>query len=259
MEFNNRKNKIADVVTLIMPLLLILSEVLQTPSPFYAALAISILSLRHPFVIFPAYFVASLSSTYFSPVEGLGASRIFSLVLIVSLLFSKDSFKKTNGYKDIGILCVVLIVFNAFSSLISISGSFFTFFVMLQNLLVLYFLQRQNNVDIERLSLMLFWSSVIVLLGILYEVSLSGIAVDTTERYTVESTNENNFAMMCAQLGTVMVSFMFIKKELIHRLVALVLVLGCVIVIFLSGSRSSLLGLLCSAALLALISFRGNT
>lgn len=259
MEFKKSKKTtwFQDTATLLMPLLLVLSELTNSSAFFMAAVLISLLVIRRPFVIFPAYFIASLSSNYFSPMVGLGAGRVFSLILIFSLLLNKDSYSNS-GFKNTGVYCIVLVVFNLFSTLFSVSGIFFTFFVMLQNLMILFFLQRQRDVDLDRLSTMLFLSSAIVVLGLLYQATIMGVSLDMSDRYTLESINQNNYAMMCAQLGAVMVAYAFISKKTLIRLISIGFLVISLILIFLAGSRSSLVGVLGAMAVLVLLSFKGN-
>lgn len=257
MEFKNQNKWVMDLVTLLPPFLLITSEVTGNSLLFVLAMIVLLFMIKQPFNIFPSYFIASLSSTYFSPIAGLGAGRVISILLIVSLLLNSTTVNAVGRTKHTGILCIVLIFYNLFSTLFSLSGIFFTFYVMLQNLLVLFFIQRQNNVNVEKLAQMLFWSSVIVLVGIAIQTISSGVTLDTTERYTTEDTNGNNFAMMCAQLGAIFISFFALKKGIYYKLISLLFIVLAIIIIFLSGSRSSLIGLISALVVIPLISSEG--
>lgn len=257
MGFKNQNKWVMDLVTLLPPFLLITSEVTGNSLLFVLAMIVLLFMIKQPFNIFPSYFIASLSSTYFSPIAGLGAGRVISILLIVSLLLNSTMVNAVGRTKYTGVLCIVLIIYNFFSSSLSLSGNFFTFYVMLQNLLVLFLIQRQNNVNIEKLSQMLFWSSAIVMAGIAIQAMYSGVTFDTTERYSTEYTNGNNFAMMCAQLGAVFIAFFILQKNISFKLISLMFLVISIVIIFLSGSRSSLIGLLTTIIVLPLISSEG--
>lgn len=207
----------------------------------YAVIGISLLFIFRPEVVFTAYFIASLSGGYFS-VGSLGASRVLSILVIVSLLFQWRKFSKISS--TLFFLEIFILLYSLFSCWFSVTGEMSGFLIMLQCLLVTFLLRQSVKLDAELLIHLIIISSAIaiVLLGI---HMLQDTSLLFEERYTgVEDTNTNKFAMMCAQLGAVMIgSFVFLKYKP-FQIASLVVYAISILIIVLSGSRSALIGLL---------------
>ena len=207
----------------------------------YAVIGISILFIQRPEVVFSAYFIASLSGGYFS-VGSLGASRILSIVLIVSLLLQWREFSKISPI--LIFLEILILLYNLFSCLFSVTGEMSGFLIMLQCLLVTFLMQQSVKLDTELLTHLIIISSAfaIVMLGV---HMMQDATLLFEERYSgAEDTNTNKFAMMCAQLGAVMIgAFVYLKYKPI-KIASLAAYAISIVIIVMSGSRSALLGLL---------------
>ena len=177
----------------------------------YAVIGISILFILRPEVVFTAYFISSLSGGYFS-VGSLGASRVLSILLIVSLLLQ---WRKLSGIsRRLFLFELLILLYSLFSCLFSVTGQMSSFLVMLQCLLVTFLLQQAVKLDTELLTYLIIISSAIaiVMLGV-HMIQDSALLFE--ERYSgVEDTNTNKFAMMCAQLGAVMIgAFVYLTRR----------------------------------------------
>ncbi len=216
----------------------------------YAALGISVLFILRPEVVFSAYFISSLSGGYFS-VGPLGASRFLSLIVIFSLIIQ---WRKVAKYTMLEFLLEFIIVFySLMSCVLSVTGEMSNFMIMMQSLLVTFLLQKSVKIDTELLINLIIICSVIVI------VMLGGhMMQDSTimfeERYSgAEGLNTNKFAMMCAQLGAVMIgAFIYLRNKLLKVLSLLAFAVS-VLIIVISGSRSALIGLLASTLFVVIL------
>lgn len=216
----------------------------------YAALGISVLFIFRPEVPFSAYFISSLSGGYFS-VGSLGASRILSLIVIFSLILQ---WRKLAKFTMPDFLLEFLIVFySLMSCVLSVTGEMSNFMIMMQSLLVAFLLQKSVKMDTELLIHLIFICSVIAI------VMLGGYMMqDSTimfeERYSgAEGLNTNKFAMMCAQLGAVMIGAFSYMQNKPLKILSLIAFAVSVLIIVISGSRSALIGLLASTLFVVIL------
>lgn len=216
----------------------------------YAALGISTLFIFCPEVVFTAYFIASLSGGYFS-VGTLGASRILSILVILSLLL--QCRKSVKPSQSNSVLWLLIIVYSALSCAFSVTGEISPFLIMFQCLLVAFFLKQAVGVDTELLMHLIILSAFISIIMLGRHI-MQDSTIMFEERYTgTEGLNTNKFAMMCAQLGAVMIgAFSFLNNRPLKVLCLTSFALSVVIIV-LTGSRSALIGLMAAALFVVFI------
>lgn len=235
--------KIDSAIALIMPMLLLTMTVTHSPIYLYVILILCVLKIRKPVVIFPVYFIASLSTAYFAIGEGTSAGRYLSLLMIMSLVmnvFTKGINAEMNKYKTIWF---VLVFYCLLSALTSVTGTLIPFVMLIQGLLVLFLLPQLRNVDVEYFCSLLFFACLIAIIGVWLQFVSIGIDQLLNERYrgSEGETNSNRIAMMVMQIALVTISpFLANEKSKIVRLTSIVGFIFSIVIIVLTGSRTSL-------------------
>lgn len=248
----NNKLIIQDGFALMNVLFLMLMTVFPSPLWFYAIIAISLMFIRNPIVIFPTCFVASLSNTYFglsqffASSSGMSVGRFLSPILIISILISLLSNSKRNILNNnITILTFLFIVYCFFSCCISITGSFSPFIVIIQSLLILLFLPGLNDIDLNRLMRLMWTSSLLVVLGIWLYVIRDGIEMLLYDRFTRnDEVNSNRIAMICVQVGSALIVPFIIGKNKFLKIGSIVGYLLALVLTFFTGSRTGLISII---------------
>lgn len=215
---------------------------------FYILIACTSILIRKPLLILPVYFICCLSDSFFAAPDGLGSiSRYLAIIFILSLLlevFKKEVPLKANIIKLS--LVITLIFFNFFLSVFSISGSFVSFFVLLQNILVLYLLSRFKVLNLSFIFRLIYYAAWLVICFTLVEVFLQGISIITIQtRFSIsEEVNENSFGMMLAQLGVICFIPIFRQSRKMLRSLSYFSFPIILFLIVITGSRSALLAYL---------------
>lgn len=243
-----------NIIPVVIPTLLILFAHLHSWPILVGAYILALLNIGKPFVLYPAMFITSLSTNYFVIVPGISNGLVFSLLVIISLLTTPSENKKS---VFLLIWVSFLIFFNLISCLISVTGSLEPFFLMAQNLIILYLLSIKKNVDIERLSINLCFTSAVFVLILIATYNPAALLESDSGRYSVEGLNENRFAIILCQLGVVLCFGIFFMKQLIVRIVLGSVFLGALFLALMSGSRSGMIGFL-SSFFVCILSFNIN-
>lgn len=243
------KNKILFIYSIVLVILLYGVHYFNNATLFFILIGgVSFLVLK-PIYIIPVYFISSLSGSFFVAPEGLGSvSRYLSVILILSLLINAIR-NKSLGKKSVlnDILIAILIIFNFISSATSITASFSSFFVMLQNLLVLYLFSKFYTKKVDVIFNILFISFLITFGLILLELYFQGFNFYAIQgRLSInEDVNENRFGMMLVQIGVISLLPLFLDKySKIKKLLSLLTFPIILILIILTGSRTSFLAVL---------------
>ena len=240
-------SRLDNIVSLLMPALLVTMTITHSVVYFYLIIALALIRINKPFVILPVYFISSLSTGWFAIEEGLSAGRYLSILLMASLLIDMMIKKRINNSSGDIILVVLFLVYCFVSSALSLTGEFDAFFMMLQSLgILLLFMLRINN-DADNLFDRLFYSAIIVIIGISIKAFSEGLDALVDMRYggdMADGVNANRIAMMLAQLGAI-----FGVSTLLQGLKfrGVISILGLLIVGFitvLTGSRTGLIAVI---------------
>lgn len=244
------------IFTLLLVALLMIMSISHSIVYLYAVLALSIIRIHKPLVIFPVYFVASLSTEWFGLGTGISAGRILSIVMIMSLII--EQVIKGSGYriKKESRYIVSFIVICFFSCILSVTGSFTPFFLILQSLVILFLFSLRNHIDAHHLYFAIYCSSIIVIIGMLFVIFSIGLAAFSSYRMgqiDEIDTNSNRIAMMAAQIGAVFVADFLRKGFERTGILSFICLLFSIFIIVLSGSRSGLIAIGASFVLVLLL------
>ena len=207
---------IVRMVTLGLPLLLLLYMLTENTALFLVVLAACIVFITKPEVIFPIYWVASLSNQFVVVDDGLSAGRFLSIVMIISLLIQFYN-KKSHVSKQRLFFFVIIVVFTFLSALFSITHSLKSFYMMMLNLLVFFLISFANGINYEKIVNNIAISSFFVLLYFSYTAYLEGAFLFTNSYMAGgdnDGPNANRIAMLITQCGTVLFAFLICKRNL---------------------------------------------
>ena len=250
-----------NIITLLMPSLLMAMTVTHNVFFLYAIFALGILRINKPLVIFPVYFVASLSTGWFEISDGVSAGRYLSIMMIFSLLI--DLIKRGKSFISTRLLSLLLvfIVYCLLSSMLSISGDMRPFYMILQSLIILFLFIVRKNDDMSILFDLLFFTSIIVIIGISVRTFSEGVSAFSEGRYgsdSAEGVNANRIAMMLAQIGALFSTIVFRNGTSIKWLISIVGILLSAYIIVLTGSRAGLIAIIVPFILMSFISNKDN-
>lgn len=242
------ERKSDSLIALLMPLLLVFMILSHSMYYLYAILALCIVKITKPEVLFPVYFISSLSTAFFAISEGLSAGRFISLLMIISLIINNFRIKRPVIRNNYDHHLLLFILFCFFSSLFSITGSFVTFFMIVQGLLVLFLLPKQIELDSKYMISVLYFGVGISLVGVWLQFTAQGFEQLLLSRYQGEDgqTNSNRIAMMVMQMSAVCVTPFIVNDNRLIKWCSLVLFSMGLVVIVLTGSRASLIASLLS-------------
>lgn len=208
--------------------------------------------LSVPFIVYPEYalpllFVCSINGEYMVAVKGIGMARIFTIVFIVGqilfLLIRKEKVLK-GEIVFYAFLCVYMFV----SAYFSVTGELDPAYTMILNILVL-FLMSYSKTNLKFLFDNIMIMSVLLSVYYFFIVFIEGdFSSAESLRLTIdEDVNPNSFAMSLAQLAAFNFSYFIYSKNILKRFILLsALALNCT-TLFVTGSRSAAIGLVCGA------------
>lgn len=241
------QRKFDTAIALMMPTLLMIMTLTHSMVFLYTIFVFCLLQITKPLVIFPVYFVASLSTAYFAVETGVSAGRFLSLIMIISLFINltiKGVNKQGGGYHLVWILFVIYCFLSAG---LSVTGSLVPFVLLIQGLLVLLLLPKIKGINVEYFCSLLFFTCFITLIGVWLQFLSVGFEQLLYERYkgAEGEINSNRIAMMVMQIGLVLVSpFVVNEQNKIVRWVSVIGFIMAIVIIVLTGSRASLLATL---------------
>lgn len=249
-----------NVVSLVLVGLLLIFGYTKSPTFMYATIAGSIIFILKPKVIFPAMFIASLSTAVFSIEEGTSIGRYLSLIFIIScvirLFYEKYRFSSNNVF-----LFFVLITYCFISTINGRDGRIDPFVSMAINLLVFFAFQKIKDIDFNSTMLVLCYSALggIILMTLL---ALKDSSMIMMSRFNMdEEVNANRIGIMMEQLGAICVGYIFFgKKTYLKVLFASGAVMSAWIILM-TGSRTALIALLSAILICVLITIslsKGN-
>ena len=222
---------------------------------YFALLFVPYFVLVNPLGLLPVLLVSSLSSDYFAVAEGLGATRLFAIGFVLGTILSVLKTRNDEG-KTVWLLPVLYIVLvTTVSSLINGGEPYLT---ILYRIFLSAFVAiscaflRVTQRECERIIKSIVYAYVITTVFLVLNVMTNSNVI--SGRYSVsETVNSNRLAMMCVQLGVVMLMHMFISRRTIAIILGIVLCMACLVIIFLSGSRTGIIALILGSLLTSLI------
>lgn len=236
---------VESLVAVGLPMLLYMMVYTDNVIYFYLALAVGFMFVLKPIVILPFYFVASLSTSYFSLSSGMSAGRFAFVLVIISLLIQFVKNKDKVGTNPNSLFIIVLIVFLFFSAITSVTGSLDPFVQMTMNLLFLFFLYYCVDLDLDRFYRFLSIAYFVCLISIAFYIMKNGQELFIQRFHDEEEAmNTNRLAMMCNQAGGLMFAIFLLAKKVGTKIVTIVGYIIAILEIIILGSRSPLIALL---------------
>lgn len=231
------------IVAVAIPFLLMAYVQIQNPVLLALAFGLAVLYIAKPFVLLPAAFVTSLSTEYFKMAGGASLTPIFLLILIISLIVSTKATEYKQGGKTL-IYILVLIVYNAISSALSVTGSFEAFSLTLFYFPIIFYMSIKRNADLNFVYKTISLSCLIFSFFLIYSFLTGGMEMavgnDSENRLTFGDINANRYGMLCVPVATVLLFTFLNESNLIYRLSSLFGAFITLFIIILTGSRSAL-------------------
>jgi|LSQX01.1.fsa_nt_gb hypothetical protein len=209
-----------------------------------------------PMYILPVYIISSLSSDYFIAGEGLGISRFLGVIVIVSGLIYMLRNRRLLNRNNSRYLFIISI-FCLFSSVFSLTGSLHPFFLFVQYFAIVLVLSQFRNVNLETITRLFIISAIMTIFVLAFTLKENLLTVQAQRLTTSEAVNENRFAMMLAQLASIIyTAFLISRKKRFQMLVLISILLLTFFMLVLSGSRSATFGIAASIILITFYLFK---
>ena len=259
MKVKNNTLNTSEIIAAILSIVLVVLLLVAVQTNQLFVLLILLLAclyfINKPIWLIPVYIISSLSTTYFVASDGLGISRLIGFIIIFAGLI-KLVKGKTQVNSNHFLFLIVILVYGLFSSLLSITGSIKPFISLIQNLFVLLLISTFTRVNIKLFSKVLVISSFFAIIAL--RIELNEVLADTyLSRLTSEGENENRFAMMLAQLVSILIfGFLVAFKSKTWRFILLIGLIVGFFMLVLSGSRSALIGVLGASLIILFLYFR---
>lgn len=239
---------IESLVAVGLPVLLYMMVYTDNVIFFYMALAVGFMFILKPIVLLPFYFVASLSTSYFSLSSGMSAGRFAFVLILLSLFLQFLKNKDKVGANPNFLFVIVLIIFLFFSAITSVTGSLDPFVQMTMNLLFLFFLYYYVDLDLDRFYRFLSIAYFVCLISIAFYIMKNGQELFIQRFHDEEEAmNTNRLAMMCNQAGGLMFAMFLLSKKVKIKIISIVGYIIAILEIVILGSRSPLIALLLSS------------
>lgn len=212
-----------------------------------------------PMYILPVYIISSLSSDYFIAGEGLGISRFLGVIVIVSGLIYMLRNRRLLNRNNSRYLFIISI-FCLFSSVFSLTGSLHSFFLFVQYFAIVLVLSQFRNVNLEIITRLFIISAIMTIFVLAFTLKDNLLTVQAQRLTTSEAVNENRFAMILAQLASIIyTAFLISRKKRFQMLVLISILLLTFFMLVLSGSRSATFGIAASIILITFYLFKKQT
>jgi len=215
---------------------------------FYTFFLISIyLGIKKPIYLVPVYMISSFLDVGF---ESYGSiSKFLFFIIVISFLrtsLTRNFRFQTNNF----LFLLVILLFSFISTLTSISQDFNAFFQILMNVVMFFIITnlvvKDTKVFLEILiftfilTLFFYIATLVINWDIVsFQISI-GDRVSLDERF-----NPNRFSMALVQMSSGLVGYFLIKRKFtLYKLIIILIILISIFLIFISGSRSSLIGII---------------
>lgn len=204
---------------------------------------LALLSVTKPNNLIPSFFLTSLSSDYFVAFPGMGFTRIFSFIFIISFIINN---KKLVIKKDWIIELVIIIIATLFSFFLSNKLDLNALLGNLLNIIVflVFVNMKMSKIELEN-TIFNIYVSVILMTSFIFIQNLINPSYLMSGRLSIgANVNENRFAMLLGQLTAFTLGYIFLLKTNFSKILAVLYVGLGLYLMLLSGSRSALIGLL---------------
>ena len=253
-----RKEKYLSIYSVILVVVLMLSQINESTillSVLFVGIA---LLLFNPVFILPVFIISSLGNTLFA-YDGISISRIIGFLLIIACLMAQ--IRNRIPVKKIGfIFLLIFFIYTLISSAFSITGSFVSFIVFMQSLVVVFLLSQLRNINLYNLSWILIVSSVVAIVFFSFWFKENIIELGIQRLSVSEDSSINRLATMISQLIAILFTGFLIpgKNKLIKIILFSTILIGLILIIF-TGTRSALIAIIVSIVIITLYFFKIHT
>lgn len=245
MESSFSGNSYKKIFSLISVTILIISTFfLKSPYLGIVAAFFALLCFDRPIYLFPPLLISTLLNESCFIWGNVTGSRVFSIMLIVAIIFSRG-VKKFN--RNIFIYVSLLMIYVLFSSLFSYSGLTTSTYTMLLNLILVLFMSKLFFTTDEIYDVFtVMFIACILFVASMFAKYFQGVDVFANGAYALlTGINNNSIGISLEQIGCVILAEYIIHKSVgIKKIIAIVALISDIALIFLSGSRSALIALL---------------
>lgn len=209
------------------------------------AILFCLIFINRPQYLLPHVIITSLFGDYFVALPGIGMSRIVGIFFVLSVCIRK--------YKSGSIICInrklfisisILSLLSLISCMNSITGNMISAYVLILNFMIMASISMLSYEELIEGLFSLRINTIIMILNILFSI-LFGKATFYAERLTFHETlNSNGLGMAVVQLAIFLLAIMYFKNIQQNKKINIILVLCCIFIILLTGSRTSLIAVL---------------
>lgn len=239
---NIKKNTISHYSVILTTLVIVNAENYNLILSFIITV-LALYGLKKPEEIIPTFFLTSLASDYFVAFSGVGFTRLFSVILILSFLLNNPRLiVKKNWLLEILFISYATILTYLFSNNMNV---YELLSFVLNILLFLVFVNYEYREEVLASIFRNIGISAIIM------VIFGGIQLYVNPNFLSngrlslnEDLNENRFAMMYSQLSAFLIGFTFLISSKKIKFIMLSLSGIGIYLVILSGSRSAFLGIL---------------
>ena len=254
MNISKRKEKYLSIYSVILVVILMLAQINESTIILSVLFVGTALLLFNPVFILPVFIISSLGNTLFA-YDGISVSRIIGFLLIVACLMNQ--IRNRIPIKKMGFIFLVIFFIYAFiSSAFSITGSFVSFIVFMQNLVIVFLLSQLRNINLYNLSWILIVSSIITIILFSFWFKENIIELGIQRLSISEDTSINRLATMISQLIAILFTGFLIpgKNKLMKIILFSTMLIGITLIIF-TGTRSALIAIIVSIVIITLYFF----
>ena len=201
--------------------------------------------MNYPQYLIPHVLLTSLFGDYFVALPGIGMSRIIGIIFVISVFilgYKKDRacYIEKNLFLSAGILSVLSLA----SCMSSITGIMIPAYVLILNFLIMLALSMLSYEELMEGFFVLRVNTIIMAFNIIFSI-VSGSAAYFANRLIFHySLNSNGLGMAVVQLAVIIIALMYFKDIQQSNLINILIVGGCIFIIMLTGSRTSLIAIL---------------
>lgn len=255
MNMSKRKEKYLSIYSVILVVVLMLAQINESTTLLSVLFVGIALLFFNPVFILPVFIISSLGNTFFA-YDGISISRIIGFLLIAACLMAQ--IRNRIPIKKIGfIFLVIFFIYTLISSAFSITGSFVSFIVFMQSLVVVFLLSQLRNINLHNLSWILIISSVVTIIIFSFWFKENIIELGIQRLSVSEDTSINRLATMISQLIAILFTGFLIpgKNKLIKIILFSTILIGLILIIF-TGTRSALIAIIVSIVIITLYFFK---
>ena len=243
---SKQKEKHLSIFSFTLVVILMLAEINESKILLGVLFVGLALLFFKPVYMLPVYIISSLGNSFLA-YDGISISRYIGFLLIAACITyqiqNQNSVNKSGLY-----FIIAFAIYTYFSSLFSITGSFLSFMIFIQSLLILFLLSQLRKVNLYNLSWILVASSAasIILFSFWFRDLINDL--DTQRLSAGQDSSINRFATMISQLLAMMfISFFIGGKNKSTKIFLISIMCMGIFLIILTGTRTALISVILSS------------